>query len=219
MKVLSRLTRICLPIIVLGCAGPAPQGAAIDEAVQRSIKITQVSVDVSMIGPASKGRPLSTAQIETAVRKAANDVLIGAGQGDRSARVHIELEAVNIISAGQAFMLGGESVLQARVMIRDLRSGTVLLPPTQVSAGGGGWVPGGLIAVATLEEPEVELRELSQELASRIWTLIEGRAPAAKTTAGGSPGSVAASAPPVTMPTKCTYEHNKDLAHCRVYYQ
>ncbi|MCV2872097.1 hypothetical protein OEZ71_07290 [Defluviimonas sp. WL0050] len=214
MKNVPTLVCIAAALWLSACAGPAPKAAAISAEAQRSINVTQVTVDVAPIGAASQGRVLSARQIEAAVQKAANDVLVGVGRGNRRSRLHIEIESVNILSAGQAFMIGGESVMEGRVTIRDIQSGAVLMPPTKVSSGGGGWVPGGLIAVATLDEPEVELRQLSQEFAARIWTLVEGPTMA--------PGAVAqkpvGAATQRALPKKCQNDANRDSPQCKPYF-
>jgi len=100
--------------------------------------------------------------------------LKGQGRGNRKVRAILSVNSVNIITAGQSIVVGGESVMTGTVALVDARTGQTILSPTRLSSGGGGWVAGGLIAVAIRDDAATELRQMSNEFVARARILTVG---------------------------------------------
>lgn len=174
MMMVKRFAALAAMAFLAACAGPAPTGSSLEETTRESVRVTGVTVDVSDMGAMTAGRPMSAADVKTAVESATTAAIVGQGSGSRDTRANVRITSVTIIDVGQAALIGGESVMKGTVSLVDARSGNVILAPVEISAGGGGWVLGGLIAAATLKEPAEELRIVSAEFASRARTVILG---------------------------------------------
>ncbi|QFT91881.1 hypothetical protein FIU86_03440 [Roseovarius sp. THAF9] len=159
------------------CAGPAPKESLLNEASRSNLRITEVVVDVSNMGEKTKGRAVSSESVKSLVTQSANVMLRGQGNGPRAARAELSVDDVNIITAGQSMLIGGESTMTGSLSLVDPRTGDVLLPPAKVSSGGGGWAAGGIIAVATRDDASTELRQMSQEFVARSRILVFGAPP------------------------------------------
>lgn len=163
-------------VALLGaCAGPAPKQSAIDSVTRANLRITDVTVDVSGMGTKTQGRAVSSATVQRTVGESGRIMFVGHGKGSRNARAVLAVDNVNIITAGQSIMIGGESTMSGTVSLVDARTGERILPPTKVTSGGGGWAAGGLIAVATRDDANTEVRQLSQEFVARSRILVFGK--------------------------------------------
>ena len=174
---MKRRSFLLIPLLGLStaCAGPAPQRAALETELLQRIRISAVSVDTSALGETTgSGRTVFTKEVKASVEKAAKSRLVGLGGGSQRATAVITLTSVNIISAGQAYVIGGESVMRGTVSVIDPSNGETLMKPVKLSSGGGGWVLGGLVAVVTMEDVNTELGQLSLEFSERAATLIAG---------------------------------------------
>lgn len=159
--------------MLAACAGPGPGKSALSPQARSNIAIRSVTVDVSAIGQSTDGRQVGAATVKRVLEdKAAS--LVGLGIGSIPTRVEIKLESVNVITAGQIIMIGGESVMAGKVTLVDARDGSIIIPATRIDAGGGGWVLGGLIAAATKDDADKELQDMSTEFVSRTKKLILG---------------------------------------------
>lgn len=161
-------------LTVMGCAGPAPKEAAISDSLGNSIIISSVSVDVSALGGQTEGRPYPVAEVKRIFEDTGRSELIDEGAGTRRVQVIVRLASVKIIDAAQSVMIGGESVTKGTILIADARTGQVLMQPQEVTAGGGGWVLGGLMAAASLESEETEVRQMAEEFFDRSKVIIFG---------------------------------------------
>ena len=174
MVILSPIGILFVVLLMAACAGPAPKGSSLDAAVSKNITIASVKVDASAIGEKTEGRAVSVETVQSILQSTADATLVGAGNGPRSADIEIALSSVKIITSGQAIVLGGESIMKGQFRLRDAITGEVLIPATKIESGGGGWVLGGLVAAATLEDPRTELRELSQKFSDRVLVAVFG---------------------------------------------
>lgn len=171
--------RIFLALIAAGslaaCAGPAPTESVLNVATRSNLQISQVTVDVSEMGARSKGRAVPAGAVKAMVSDAGNALLRGQGNGPRKARAELVVEDVNIITAGQSMLIGGESTMSGRLKLVDAKTGQPILESSTITSGGGGWVGGGLVAVATRDDPTTEMRQMSIEFASRARVLVFGQ--------------------------------------------
>jgi len=174
MDIFKPIGAILVALVVAACAGPAPKGSSLEPDVSKNIRIASVKVDTTTLEGETEGRPVSASTVQSILQSTANETLVGAGGGARSADIEIALSSVKIISGGQAVMLGGESIMKGQFRLRDAVTGEVLIPATKIESGGGGWVLGGLIAAATLDDPRTELRDMSQEFSDRIMIAVFG---------------------------------------------
>ena len=162
-------------LVALGlsaCAGPAPRGAAIPAELSAQLTVSSVAIDISEMGETTTGRQVPASAVKAILQREANALLVGQGSGSTRAQVNMAVTEVSLITGAQSFLIGGESIMRATVSVTDARTGETLLPATQLTSGGGGWVAGGLIAVATQEDADTELRQLSQEMSSRARILL-----------------------------------------------
>jgi len=160
-------------LLLTACAGAGPESSVLDPASRNAINIQAVTVDVSAIGATTEGREVPA----TAVNRILEDEaakLVGRGTGSTPTRVAIRLESVNLISAAQSIMIGGESIMKGTVSLVDARTGRVIITPREIDAGGGGWVLGGFVGAATRDDPATELRQMSEEFVDRTGVLIFG---------------------------------------------
>ncbi|MEL6119044.1 MAG: hypothetical protein AAFR49_05120 [Pseudomonadota bacterium] len=157
-----------------GCAGPAPTGSVLEETSRANLKIVGTDVSVDKIGLSTKGRPVPADRVDQLVTAFAQQGLVGQGAGAREVNAVIDLESVNVITAGQSILIGGESVMAGKLSLVDARTGDELMPPTDVRAGGGGWVLGGFVAVAARDEAETEVSQMAQRFVERSKTLVFG---------------------------------------------
>lgn len=174
MNLLKPTIALVTTLVIVACAGPAPKEAILDPETSKDIQIAAVVVDTSLLGPLTKGRPVPVSKVQTILEITARQVLVEHQDDIRDADIHIELTSVDIISGGRAIVIGGESIMKGSFILLDSKTGKTLIPPTRIEAGGGGWVLGGLAAAATLDDPDVEIRELSLEFARRIRTALFG---------------------------------------------
>lgn len=168
---------LCAAFAVSACAGAAPKESVLEEATRSNLRITEVVVDVSKMGEKTKGRAVPAANVKAALQQASDALLKGQGSGKRAARANIDVTSVVVINGAQSVLIGGESVMRGTITLVDAKTGAVIVPASELTAGGGGWVAGGIIAAATQEDPATELRQMSQEYASRARTLVFGNGP------------------------------------------
>ena len=175
MNVIRR--SVLMGVAALGlaaCAGPAPTGSVLEETSRANLKIVGTDVSVDKIGLSTKGRPVPADRVAVLVTAFAQQGLVGQGAGAREVNAVIDLESVNVITAGQSILIGGESVMAGKLSLVDARTGDELMPPTDVRAGGGGWVRGGFVAVAARDEAETEVSQMAQRFVERSKTLVFG---------------------------------------------
>ena len=60
------------------------------------------------------------------------------------------------------------------VALLDARSGKEIVAPIDITSGGGGYKPGGLIGVMSMEDPETELKQLAQQFMTRARLALTG---------------------------------------------
>ncbi|QBF30102.1 hypothetical protein [Thalassococcus sp. S3] len=161
-------------LVLAGCAGVSPTASVIDAPIRDTLRVTDASVDVSAMGPTTAGRQIATPSVKAALERDLNATLVGQGQGTRNVRAVVAMQSVNIITAGQSILIGGESVMKGTLSLVDARTGAVILEPTEITSGGGGWAAGGLVAVATREDSATELNQMSLEFARRARVLVFG---------------------------------------------
>ncbi len=175
MLLTRRIFLLCFAAFGLAaCAGPAPTTSALDAASRDNIVIADVAVDVAKMGAQTQGRPVPSSSVKSLLEREAASQLRGQGKGNRKVRAVLAIDNVNIITAGQSILVGGESTMSGTVSLVDPRSGQTLLAPTKVTSGGGGWVAGGLIAAATRDDAATELRQMSNEFVARARILTVG---------------------------------------------
>lgn len=162
-----------LGVVLSACAAPGPTASVLDASSQEAVQIRSVSVSGAGMGATTSGEQVPTASVVAILEEEAQR-LVGRGDGQTPTRVVIELESVNLITAAQSMLLGGESVMKGTVSLVDARDGRVILPPRAVESGGGGWIMGGLLGAASRDDPATELKQLSQEFVTRASVLIFG---------------------------------------------
>lgn len=162
-----------LGILVSACAGQGPTASVLDAASRNAVTIQSVAVDSRAMGATTDGQNVPTS---TAVRILEEEAqsLVGRGEGRTPLHLILTLESVNLISAAQSILIGGESVMRGTVTVVDARSGEVIVAPQRIDAGGGGWVLGGIVGAATRDDPVTELRQMSQEFVERAGVLVFG---------------------------------------------
>ncbi|MEM9263800.1 MAG: hypothetical protein AAGA22_09490 [Pseudomonadota bacterium] len=156
------------------CAGSAPSDSALDAASRANISISDVVVDVSKVGAKTKGRAVPASSVKGFLELESAAKLVGHGRGKTPVKAVLNIESVSIITAGQSLIVGGESVMSGTVSLIDVKSGETVLAPQKLSAGGGGWTGGGLVAVATRDDAATEARQMSGEFVSRARILTLG---------------------------------------------
>ena len=161
--------------LVSACAGAGPTTSALDASVRSGIRISDVTVDVSAIGAQSQGRPVPAATVKSSVAQSTATYLKGQGTGTRNVRADVVITSVSLITAGQSMIIGGESIMRGTLSLVDAQTGDMVLPATQISAGGGGYAVGGIIAVATRDDVDTEMKQLAQQFAARAHVLVFGK--------------------------------------------
>lgn len=160
-------------MLLTACAGAGPTESVLDETSRGSVVIQSVSVDGSALGATTDGQQVPSS---TAVRALEAEAarLVGRGNGTTPTVVVMKLVSVNLISAAQSIVIGGESVMKGTVSLLNASTGEVIIPPQEIDAGGGGWVLGGIVGAATRDDPVTELRQMSAEFVDRAQVLILG---------------------------------------------
>ena len=204
---------LCAAGLLSACAGAPPTESVLDTATRSSLRIVEVDVDVSAMGPQTKGRIVPASNVKASVSEASNGLLRGKGKGPRAARAEIAISDVSIITAGQSIVIGGESLMQGTLRVVDARTGQQIVPPTEIVSGGGGWVAGGLIAAATRDDAYTEVRQMSLEFASRAQVLLFGNS--AAPTAAKKTAAPAEEPEENLVPAHSDPERDKENARCR----
>jgi hypothetical protein len=174
--------------VLTGCVG-AP---LLEEEVARNIAVQQVAVDVSALkGVSGRNLDISTAQIETDVRRALERRVLGQGvPRGTPVRVDVRVKSVALVGAGQSLLVGGSSTISADVSLVDISTGTRLVQPTNVTGAGGGYAPGGVIGAVTRASPEddyvLTLRGFADNVAKRLLAGVQTSAPSAGTATPGT---------------------------------
>ena len=173
MNLKKRSFLLGLGMLLAACAGAGPTESVLDETSRSAVVIQSVTVDGSALGATTDGQqvPASTA---VRILEAEATRLVGQGSGATPTVVAIKLESVNLISAAQSILIGGESVMKGTVSLLNASTGQVIIPPQEIDAGGGGWVLGGILGAATRDDPATELRQMSAEFVDRAQVLILG---------------------------------------------
>ncbi|QHQ33794.1 hypothetical protein [Algicella marina] len=158
---------------VLGaCAGAAPTKAVLPAETIAQISIVDTTVDVSTIGPQTAGRTVSAADVKAALEREAGVLRFEGGAA--ATRAQVEITSVNVLTAGQALLVGGESVMRGTVTLVDVATGRTLVTPQEISSGGGGYVLGGIIGAASLEDPKIEVAQMAKEFMRRARLALVG---------------------------------------------
>ncbi|MDP0929265.1 hypothetical protein Q0601_18940 [Paracoccus onubensis] len=147
------------------CAGPAPKKPVLSAQQAQQISVREAQIDVSAIGAATSGRKVPASTVRDELRKASGVLLWS--DGPRDAVAVVKIDSVNIIGVGQTVLIGGESTMRGSVSLVDAKTQDVIVPPQEISSGGGGYTPGGLIGAATLEDKNVETTQLATEFMRR----------------------------------------------------
>lgn len=192
---------ILLAVAVSACSGAAPTGSALDPASRANIVISDVRVDTSKMGANTAGRQVPTTTVQSMVQREADVQLRGQGPGPRQARAILAQESVNIITAGQSILVGGESVMRGTVALQDVNTGETILALKESSSGGGGWTGGGLVAVATRDDAGTELRQMSNEFAARSRILLLGN-PVGAVAPAAAPAAASTTTQPEVQATR-----------------
>ncbi len=174
----NALAVVAIGAALAGCAGSAPKQAALTSEQVQNFSVQQADIDVSGVAAGSKGRKVSAASIKAALERRSD--LVKWRVGKTPAIVDIKVTDVDILSAGRAFMIGGESVMRGTVALRDARSGAAIVAPIEISSGGGGYTPGGIISVVSLEDENTELDQLAQQFMTRARLALTGPTAAPK---------------------------------------
>ncbi|MBM1313809.1 hypothetical protein JQT66_07090 [Sulfitobacter mediterraneus] len=156
---------------VAACAEPL-----LDEQTAGSLKVVDVSVDVSQI-EGVKGRQITVApeKIQADVRNHLLAYLKDGSVGSRPVKAEVSITQFHLVSPGQALLVGGTSTISGVLTVKDARNGTVVLEPTKVyGTAKGGWALGGLVgaAVKADQTPEQDYKAtivgFSQDVRKRL---------------------------------------------------
>ncbi|KGJ05887.1 hypothetical protein SAMN04487972_13819 [Paracoccus halophilus] len=173
------LAALAVGAALAGCAGSAPDKAALTAEQTQLYTAQRADIDVSAVAEGSRGRKVSAEEIKAALESRSN--LVKWRGGRTEAVVSIKVTSVNILSAGQSMMLGGESVMLGTVALLDARSGEPIVAPIEISSGGGGYYAGGIIGVMSLEDKNTELEQLAQQFMTRARLALTGPTTTAQT--------------------------------------
>ncbi len=171
MKKTISVLAVCA-FVLSACAGSAPTKAVLPAETIAQISIVDTSVDVSAIGAQTEGRAVPAARVEAALKAEAGQLRFAGGPSNT--RAVVKIASVNVLSAGQAVLLGGESVMSGTVALVDARTGATIVAPQKISAGGGGYVLGGVIGAASLEDRDVEVAQMAKEFMRRARIALVG---------------------------------------------
>ena len=119
------------------------------------------------------GRDIDPAAVEAAVDEAATRNLEWF-VGSQDVVIALDITYLNILSSGQAMLLGGLSEMRANLSVYDAGGETLLAGPVQIVADGDGWAPGGLLSVAQMRPREAELAALADVLTERARRALLG---------------------------------------------
>ena len=146
------------------CAGPAPERAALSPDLAQTLSVQDVEVTMGFTGVTS-GREVPAEVVKEAVEKQKAGLLVK--RGPRQTKALLNVTNTHIITAGQSILIGGESIMSGTVSLMDAETGEVIVPPVEISSGGGGWTPGGIIGAATMDDRNVEVQQMAAILVQR----------------------------------------------------
>ncbi|MEM7238849.1 MAG: hypothetical protein AAF501_13650 [Pseudomonadota bacterium] len=159
-------------VAVLGaCADLAPKGPALSPELARSITVEEVEVEVLVVDVTS-GREIPAAEVQRVLEASTDSLLLSFGA--RKSVMELRVTEVNILSVGQALFLGGQSVMSRDVALIDRETGNFIVQPITIDSRGGGWAPGGLIGVATMDDRDVELQQLANRFVAQARSAVFG---------------------------------------------
>ena len=140
-------------ILLAACS---PQ--VIDPEVAQSIWVQDIAVDVSNFrGVTGRNITRSPSQVKADIEAALGRSVLGRGApGGTPVRLSADIEAVRLASPGQAFLVGGVSVVSSKVSIMDIETGTLVESDVRLASGGQGYALGGAIGAASRGAPEAD---------------------------------------------------------------
>jgi len=173
MPILHFFTCLLFTALLSGCSANGPTASALDPKMRGGVKIEGVQVNYMEMGASTDGRKVGVSKVEK-IFDQESERLVGLGDGMGMVTLYIAITSIRIIDGPQSVLLGGESIMKGNVTVSDKDTGHIILPATEIEAGGGGWVLGGFVGAMTMDDPATELRQMSEEFVDRIQVLILG---------------------------------------------
>ncbi|WP_316015953.1 hypothetical protein [Roseobacter sp. HKCCA0434] len=167
---------LILAASLAGCAAPNLSSAE-DAGLTREERLTYgfsgARVHTENAAHSLIGRDVTAEELSAALERAADEYMVWTG-GDRPAIVSIDIEAVNIISAGQTMLVGGVSALQGTVSMTDAETGVQIGDAVTIITRGDGYAPGGLLGVVTMRETPLEVDALAEQFVRQARRVLLG---------------------------------------------
>lgn len=132
-----------------------------------ALRFVGAEVDVSGVKSSAAGRDVPQDMLARILDEEAARSLHWT-VGSRAGVVVVEMERVDLLSAGQAIMVGGASFMKGRTRMLDAATGQPLTDWLPIEVRGGGYELGGLLGAAMIQERELELRGLSRNFMEQV---------------------------------------------------
>ncbi|WP_299146877.1 hypothetical protein [uncultured Tateyamaria sp.] len=173
---IRRLSLMLVLFVVAACTQPVLQ-----EGTPQTFVVRNVTVDsTSFTGVSGREISVPTAQVVADVQGALETAL--ARPGEQTADVLVQLTSVKLTSPGSAAAFGGNSRITAVLSVRDVNTGEVLIPPTQITGFSEFTRVPGVIGAATSPSAGNDYRQTVDGFAASVRNQIYG--PASGTASG-----------------------------------
>lgn len=149
-------------IAALGLAGCATNAPLLESDARAIYAVQNVTVNTNrMTGAAVRGRvnEYSHEKVSRDVRATLSQRLKADPRGIRNVDVSVELSRFSLVSPGQSFLIGGASQITGVVMVRDSKTGQVVLERATITGTAKGvYTPGGLAGAISTRSVEDDYR-------------------------------------------------------------
>jgi len=161
-------------VVLSACAQPV----LVSEAQSRTLVVGEIDIDMSQFqGVTGREFKLSPAQVEADVRQALRAVL--ARPGKANADLTLVLDRVRLVSPGQAFALGGQSVITGTLSVVARANNTAIVPPTEVSGISEQVRLGGVVGAVTSPSADKDYQQTLRGFAASVHKQLYGVMPGA----------------------------------------
>lgn len=160
-------------LMIAACAQPV----LVDQTRAQTLVVGNIDVDMSQFaGVRGREFPVPPEQVAADITQALRAVLDR--PGTPNADVKLVVQQVALASAGQAFVLGGQSQIAGTLTVTDRSTGQVVVPPTQVTGISEQVRLGGVVGALTTPAAEKDYRQTLRGFAASIHQQLYGVKPA-----------------------------------------
>ena len=191
-----RLFALSAAAVLAGCT-PEP---LLLESPREQYAVRNVVVDTSAFtGVKGRVNEFSRDEVARDIRATLASTLRRSAKGRTEVDVLVRLTDVNLVSPGQALLIGGVSNIRGVLEIKEARTGRTILAPTNVyGSAKGTYAPGGIIGAVTTRSVDSDYRQTIAGFAADVERRLFGNVRATHASSKPAPTQTGADAKPLT---------------------